>query len=141
MRVASEDQNPAFIVSTATFITYLGYSLVTFARNIDELARGGRAETLGVNVPISFYLDMIRNAPVHTLDRVRCPVFFLTGGKDNPFRKADALIGYEKMKEAGLPVKQLTIPEGDHGLDTTPETAALEVIEWLKEIGVTADTR
>jgi acetyl esterase/lipase len=138
MRVASEDNNPAFVISTATFITYLGYSLLTLAGNIESLCNGGRAETLGVNVPLSFYLDMIRNAPVHRLDKVRCPVFFLTGENDNPFRKADALIGYEQMVNSGLPARQCCMPGGDHGLETVAEAASEKVIEWLKEIRMIA---
>ena len=135
LRVAAENQHPAFVVSTATFITFLGKSMRAFADNFDLLCNGGLVETLGIDVPLSFYMDMIQNAPVHKLDQVRCPVFFLTGGCDNPFRKADALIGYELMSSKGLPTKQYTVPGGDHGLNSVASTAAEQVITWLKEIG------
>jgi len=65
---------------------------------------------------------------------IQCPVLFLQGGDDNPWRCADARLGYDLMKRNGLPATHIEIPGGDHGLDNVFEQAVCHSFDWLTTI-------
>jgi pimeloyl-ACP methyl ester carboxylesterase len=139
IRLSESTSKLAFVISTATclglFVNMLNGPTKVFIENWEGLRSGGTAQVFGVNFPIGFFDDFIRNAPVYSLDKVKCPVFFLQGGLDNVWRKTDSLIGFETMQRYGLPVKHVLIEDGGHGLDEVPEKSANEVMTWLREIG------
>ncbi len=140
LRLAEECPATAFVVSVATCLGLFigmphgpGQILV---ENWDTLIGGGTAEVFGIPFGLDFFKDFIGGAPVYDLKRIACPVFFLQGAADNPWRRSDAWTGYQVMKKNGLAAKYLEIEAGDHGLDNLPERCAQEVMAWLREIGI-----
>ena len=140
LRYAIQNRDLAFVVSVATC---LGSNIhmpngpgKQMVENWDKLLGGGSVELFGVPFKLDFFKDFIGHAPVFNLRDITCPVFFLTGADDNPFRRSDAWLGYTLMKQKGLNVRYFEIEGGNHVLDNVPDICAQEAITWLKSIGV-----
>jgi len=141
LRLAMECKGLAFIISVATCIsTHIGMSTggpgKIFADHIESLMNGGTAELFGVSFGIDFFKDTISNAPIMRMNDIKCPVFFLQGEADNPFRRSDAKMGFEFMQKTNQPAKYKEIKGGDHALDNRPEECVASVMNWLGEIAV-----
>ena len=141
LRMASEDERLSFIVSVGTCISsHIGMGsggpAKILADNMDKLLSGGTASIFGVDFKIDFYLDTISNAPIHVMDKIKCPVLFLQGTADNPFRCADAVMAYELMQKSGSSNKTAYMPieGGTHGLDNVAEEAIDRAFSWMMEI-------
>ena len=128
------------MISVATSISiHVGMSDCPHRRFLVEALERQSAEVpiyFGKAVGRGFYVDAETNAPVFSMERTRCPVLFLQGGKDNLWRRSDAWMGWQAMLRAGLPAKYVDLPEGDHGLDNVVEACARECLGWLREISV-----
>ena len=126
----------AFIVSVATCIgAFIGMPNPPgriFAENARALLEGKTASVFGTAFSQEFFHDFLTEAPVYRLRSIVCPVFFLQGADDNPWRRADAWLGFQLLKEQGA--KYMEIPGGDHGLDRVADIAAGAAMEWLREI-------
>jgi pimeloyl-ACP methyl ester carboxylesterase len=140
LRFAATSSLPAFVISVATCAgTHIhmpnppGRILVN---HINELAAGRTAELFGTQFGLEFFRDFLNEAPVYNLRSINCPVFFLQGARDNPWRRADAWLGHQLLKEKGA--KYLEVEDGDHGLDSAPDTAAREAFAWLQQIDFSA---
>jgi len=136
LRFAAEDHRVAFIISVATAISlniglHDGGPAKIFADNCKELLSGGQKEFFGFKFGSDFYIDTISNAPIHTIKNIKCPVLFLQGKKDNPFRCADAKMAYQLMAYDGLPVSHIEIDEGDHGLTNVVDEAIEHIFNWI----------
>jgi hypothetical protein len=88
--------------------------------NWDHLLAGGKVELYGYPCGLDYFKDFIGDAPIYHLAEVRCPVFFLEGGSDNPFRRTDGHLGYEVMRRAELSTAFLEISDGMHGMTLRP---------------------
>ncbi|GHV06651.1 hypothetical protein FACS1894217_05760 [Clostridia bacterium] len=136
LRLATEDKRIAFIVSVGTCIsTHIGMGkggpAKLFADNLGTLISGGIVNILSADFDINFYLDTISNAPIHTIDKIRCPVLFLQGTADNVFRCSDAKMAYEIMKQSNLAATHIEIKGGKHELDNVIKEAMNAVFDWL----------
>jgi len=139
LRLAAEDNRIAFIISVGTCISsHIGMNgggpAKIFADNYAELISGGKKEFFGVAFGIDFYIDTISNAPIYTVKDIKCPVLFLQGLKDNPYRCADAKMAYNIMKENGLSTKYIELAEGNHGLDNVSDEAIGQVFNWFSSL-------
>jgi pimeloyl-ACP methyl ester carboxylesterase len=105
-----------------------------FADNYTELISGGKKELFGVAFGIDFYIDTISNAPIYTIKDIKCPVLFLQGLKDNPYRCADAKMAYDIMKEKGLSATYIELPDGNHGLDNVSDEAIGHTFNWISSV-------
>jgi dipeptidyl aminopeptidase/acylaminoacyl peptidase len=141
LRLAACGRKLAFVVSVATCIgLFIDMPLPPgrlLAENLASLAAGGTAPVFGVPFGLEFFRDFLAGAPVHVLPSIACPVFFLQGANDNPWRRSDAALGYDLLRRAGVPTRHRELEGGGHGLDEVPERCADEVIHWLQEIGIT----
>ncbi|NOY57777.1 MAG: hypothetical protein GXO75_02435 [Calditrichaeota bacterium] len=145
LRFAETSNDLAFVVSVATCLSVHmnmpnGPGKV-FIDNFDSLVNGGTADVFRVPLDIHFFKDFIGKAPIHNLQSITCPVFFLQGSADNIYRRTDAWIGHEVMQKNNLSSKYLEMPDGNHGLDNVSEQCAGEIIEWLREIHVLSVNR
>lgn len=138
MRLACEDQRLAFIISVATCIsTHIlmgdGGPAKLLADNLDSLVSGGTAKISGIDFGINFYLDIISNAPIYSMDKIHCPVLFLQGTADTVYRCADAKMAYDLMAHNSPQIKSTYIPleGGNHGLDNVADKAVEKIFEWL----------
>jgi pimeloyl-ACP methyl ester carboxylesterase len=138
LRFAEISREVAFVVSVATclglFINMPNSPARILVDRLQSLTDGGTAEVFGTHFDLDFFKDFIGNAPVYNLQDISCPVFFLQGAADNPWRRSDAWVGYLVMQKNGQTVKYLEIEGGDHGLDNVPERCTQEVVTWLKEM-------
>jgi len=138
LRLASEDQRIAFIVSVGTCISaHIGMDrggpAKILADNLDRLLSGETAEIFGVNFGMNFYLDAVSKAPIHFMDKIGCPILFLQGTADNTFRCADAKMAYDLMTRCNPQAKAAYIPMegGTHELDNMADKAINIAFEWL----------
>lgn len=141
LRLASEEQRLAFIISVGTCISaHIGMGkggpAKILADNLETLLSGGTVNIFGIDFGINFYLDTISKAPIHNMDKIQCPVLFLQGTADNTFRCADAKMAYDLMINSNPQGKALYVPleGGNHGLENVSEKAADIVWDWLKRI-------
>ena len=141
LRLAAEDQRLAFIVSVGTCISaHIGMGkggpAKILADNLNSLLSGETAEIFGVNFGINFYLDTVSKAPIHFMDRIKCPVLFLQGTADNTFRCADAKMAYDLMTCNNPQTKATYIPleGGTHELDNMANEAINNTFSWLSLI-------
>jgi dipeptidyl aminopeptidase/acylaminoacyl peptidase len=65
------------------------------------------------------------------LPNIECPVLFLQGLKDNPYRCADAKMAYSIMKNNNLPAVYIELPDGNHGLDNVSDEAIGHIFNWF----------
>lgn len=140
-RFTAQDCRPAFLISVASCITpqidmERGGVCKVLAQQTEALVNGGTAEMFDQKFPLSFFQDTIINAPMFCLNQIKCPVFFLQGGSDNPYRRADAFLGYLLMNKSGITAKYLELSGGDHCLNGVEKQYCSEVINWLKEIQI-----
>ncbi len=130
----------AFVVSVATclglFIHMPGGPGRVLVENWESLVGGGTATFSKMQFGLEFFRDFVGRAPVYELQSINCPVFFLRGKKDNPWRRADAWLGSEVMSRHGLRAKHLELENGGHDLAEVPDQCAAEVMQWLREIGI-----
>lgn len=141
IRFAQNTDKPAFIISVATAIsTHIamgsGGPCKVMMDNLEILMNGGTAELFGVQFPMEFLRDEIQNTAIYSMDKIKCPVFFLQGADDNKWRISDAKFGYNLMFENGQNAKHFVVDGGDHGLNECSEICAEKSIEWLKEINI-----
>jgi acetyl esterase/lipase len=68
------------------------------------------------------------------LHTITCPILFLQGGADNPFRRSDGRLGCELLRAHGLPTAYFEIETGDHTLGNVPREGADAVPAWLQKI-------
>ncbi len=138
LRLAATDERISFIISVGTCISaqigmLSGGTAKLLVDNMEGLMSGGTANIFGIDFGIEFYKDTISNAPVHTLKDIKCPVLFLQGTADNPYRIADARTGYLVMKGNNLPATHIEIEGGTHGLDNVADEAVQNVLGWIEE--------
>jgi pimeloyl-ACP methyl ester carboxylesterase len=140
LRLAAASKKVAFVISVATalglFMDMPNGPGRTLVEHWDTLNGGGCATVFGTEFPLEFFRDFISRAPAYDLPHVTCPVFFLQGKLDNPWRRADAWLGFKVLEASGLPVKHVELDNGGHGLDEVPDLCAEEVMGWLREIGI-----
>jgi len=140
IRYAQRSDDLRFVISVATCISiHVGMSDSPHRRFLSEALARGSDEVppyFGKTVGRAFYVDAETGAPVFDMPKTRCPVFFLQGADDNPWRRSDAWMGWQVMLHAGLPVKYKEVPGGDHGLDNRADLCAEEILGWLREIGI-----
>jgi len=137
-RMAAEEQRLAFIVSVGTCIsTHFGMGnggpAKILADNLNGLLSNGTANLFGVDFGIDFFVDTISNAPIHTMNKVKCPVLFLQGTADNAFRCADAKMAYDLMTNNEPHPKASYVPleGGEHELDNIADEAMRIAFDWL----------
>jgi alpha-beta hydrolase superfamily lysophospholipase len=141
LRMAAEDQRLAFIISVGTCIsTHFGMGSGGPARlladNLDGLISGGTANIFGIDFGIEFFVDTISKAPIHSMYKIKCPVLFLQGTADNPFRCADAKMAYDLMtldKSHGK-TTYMPLEGGAHELDNMADEAMSIVFKWLMPV-------
>jgi pimeloyl-ACP methyl ester carboxylesterase len=140
LRLAATTQKVCFVISVATalglFIDMPNGPGRVLVDQWDELAGGGTAEVFGTRFTLDFFRDFIGRAPVYDLASITCPVFFLQGMLDNPWRRADAWLGCRVLEARGSPVRYRELPNGRHGLDEVADQCAEEVMAWLREINM-----
>jgi uncharacterized protein len=141
LRLAAEDKRISYVISVGTCISAHiamggGGPGKLLADNIQELSAGGKVKMFGIDFGLDFYLDTIKLAPVQTMDFITCPVLFLQGLEDNPFRISDTYLGYLMMRKSGHPVEHIEIDGASHSLDNKPEEAATICMRWISERGV-----
>jgi dipeptidyl aminopeptidase/acylaminoacyl peptidase len=141
LRLAARDTRLKAVCSVGSCVTVHigmggGGAAKRFAENRDALRAGERRSLFGVDFEEAFFLDDICNAPVHALHekKITCPVLFLQGLEDNPYRCADARLAYDLMRRAGLPAKLIEYPGGSHGLGEKAAEATEDLFGWLREI-------
>jgi len=137
-RMAAEEQRLAFIISVGTCIsTHFGMGsggpAKLLADNLNGLLSNGTVNFFGVDFGIDFLIDTISNAPIHTINKVKCPVLFLQGTADNAFRCADAKLAYDLMTndEPYTKTAYAPIDGGVHGLDNVADKAMRIAFDWL----------
>jgi len=136
LRLATEDMRLAFVISIGTCISaHIGMNgggpSKILADDLDKLLQGDTSKLFGVDFGMGFYLDTVSKAPIHTMDRIKCPVLFLQGMDDNPFRCADAKMGYDLSKNNHPQTAYISVENGNHGLDNMPEVATEIIFNWL----------
>lgn len=136
LRLAAEDNRLSFIVSVGTCISAhigmgAGGPAKILADNLENLISGGAATIFNVDFDINFYLDTISKVPIHTMDKINCPVLFLQGTADNAFRCSDAKMAYNIMKRANLQATHVELDGGTHELENMPDEAVNNVFAWL----------
>lgn len=141
LRFAQNSNKPAFIISIATAITaHIGMNdggpVKVMIDNLDDLLDGDTVELFGTSFKIDFYLDELKNLAVYSMDKIKCPVFFLQGAEDNIWRLTDAKLGYELMKQNNQVCKYFLVDDAGHGLDEKPKVCSQKSIEWLKDIDI-----
>ncbi|MCL2106117.1 MAG: prolyl oligopeptidase family serine peptidase [Oscillospiraceae bacterium] len=141
LRLAAQDQRVRFVCSVGSCITVhigmgQGGAAKCFGDNLEALLAGERRNLFGVDFEKEFFLDDMRNAPVHALHegKITCPVLFQQGLQDNAYRNSDALLGYELMRRKNLPGRYIEYPEGFHGLENVAGQATDDLFQWMKEI-------
>jgi pimeloyl-ACP methyl ester carboxylesterase len=139
LRLSAEDERLSFVISVGTCLsTHIGMNgggpAKLFAENYNYLSSGGTVKFFGADLGIDFYIDVLSKAPIHMMNKIKCPVLFLQGTADNVFRCADARMGYEIMKHAGLSAAYIELEGGSHGLDNMSDAAAGHVFNWLLPI-------
>ena len=141
LRLVAEDNRVCAAISNASCITHHfamneGGPAKRFAENAETLVNGRTFMSVGIDFGLEFYVDTINKAPMHTMDKIKCPVLFLQGQKDGIYRRLDAQLGYELMKEANCDNRTAYMPVegGNHDLDNMPEVAANKVFDWLLPI-------
>ncbi len=141
LRLAAEDERLSFIISVGTCIsTHIsmgsGGPAKLLADNLSRLLSGGTAKLFGIDFGIDFFVDTISNAPIHSLDKIVCPVLFLQGTADNPFRCADAKMGYDIITydNRHSKSKYISFEGGTHELDNVAGEAINTVFAWLMPI-------
>jgi len=143
LRYAATSTLPAFVISVATcaghFIQMPNPPGRILVNHIDELAAGKTVELFGTQFGLEFFHDFLNEAPVYNHSSINCPVFFLQGASDNPWRRADSWLGYQLLKSKGA--KHLEMENGDHGLDTVADAAANEAFTWLQQIDFTSGVK
>lgn len=138
LRMAAEGQRLAFVVSVGTCISaHIGMEKGGPAKllgdNLNDLLSGGTANIFDVDFGIDFYIDTISKAPIHTMDKIQCPVLFLQGTADNAFRCSDAKIAYDLMIHSHTQTQatHIELEGGTHELDNMADKAISIVFEWL----------
>lgn len=130
----------AFVISIATclglYINMPRSPARTFVENAEAMLVGERRNVFDIAFPEAFFRDFVEGAPVFTVASIECPVFFLQGTNDDPFRRSDAWLGKELRRTAGRPVAYREIEGGDHGMGKKAEEGASAVLDWLIDIGV-----
>ncbi|MDD4493936.1 MAG: hypothetical protein PHV32_06255 [Eubacteriales bacterium] len=139
LRLAAEDDRIAFIISVGTCISsHIGMGgggpSKIFADNYHELLSGGKKEIFGISFGAEFYIDTISNAPIQTIKMIKCPILFLQGLKDNPYRCADARMAYQLMKNENLKATLIEIADGNHELENVIEEALYHLFSWFKSM-------
>jgi len=136
LRLAAEDDRIKFLVSVGTCIsTHIfmrtGGPSKWLADNLQLLMSGGTFK----DFKLDFLMDTISNAPIHTMDKIQCPVLFLQGTADNTFRCADAKMAFDliSQKNPALPT-YISLEGGTHELDNMADEAINIVFEWLMPI-------
>ena len=139
LRFAAEDNQLAFVVSVGTCISsHIGMGsggpAKIFADCYRELLSGGKKEIFGIPFGFEFFVDTVSNAPIHTIQKIKCPTLFLQGLSDNPHRCADAKTAYLLMKKGNPLVKYVDFSGGNHELENVIDEALRHMFEWLISI-------
>jgi len=132
LRFAAEDQRIAFVVSVGTCIsTHIfmnsGGPAKWLSDNVEALVNGDLINGFGID----FCCDTVSNSPIHTMKNIKCPVLFLQGTADNPYRIADARMGYQIMSQNGLNASHIEFDIGTHELDNVIDEAMKYMFDWL----------
>src|ERR687886_1300173 len=130
LRCAIDTHKLAAGIAVATFLGHYvsmpNGPAKLFIDHLDTLLAGGTVELFGdqSRYGLDFFKDCIGGAPIYRLHTITCPILFLQGGADNPFRRTDARLGYEVMRAHGLPAAYQEIAAGDHVLGNVPREGA-----------------
>jgi len=96
LRFAAQHPKPRFVVSIGSLIGLCtqmpnppGKVLV---EQWDKAVAGGPLRMKDTEINLEFFKDFIAGQPVHFLHQIKCPVFFLEGSADNPYRRTDGLV-------------------------------------------------
>jgi len=146
LRFGAENHSIAFIVSVATCISshigmHQGGPAKILADCASALFSGEKKELFGTSFGVDFFIDTVSNSPIHKLGDIQCPVLFLQGLNDNPFRCADAKMGYELMRRNDLPATYIEIPGGNHCLENVIDEAMSNMFGWLSAVIPSAPSR
>ena len=136
LRFASENDQVAFVVSVGTCVSsHIGMGnggpAKIFADHYEELLSGGKKELFGIPFGAEFFIDTVSGAPIHSLNKIKCPTLFLQGLADNPFRCADAKMAYQLMRKENLPATYFDFAGGNHELENVIDEALSRMFEWL----------
>lgn len=141
LRFAAASPGPLCVVSIATCLGHFinmadGGPARTLLANLDALSAGGTAPVFSTPFPLDFYRDFLKEAPVHTVQDVPCPVLFLEGGADNPYRRSDGRLGHLIRQRHGRPSMHHEVEGGDHGLFNKGEERNGRVMAFLQDSGL-----
>jgi uncharacterized protein len=140
LRFAHQAADCAFAISVATclglYISMPNSPARSYVQETEELLGGGQAPVFGMLFPLAFFRDFVEHAPIYDVHEIACPVLFLQGSEDNPFRRSDAWLGYQLRHRAGTPVEYVEVEGGDHGLGARAEESTAIVVSWLQGIHV-----
>ncbi|TKJ05767.1 alpha/beta hydrolase [Bacillus cereus] len=86
-------------------------------------------------VTLSFFNVMLETEPCADMNDFKTPTFFLYGENDNPWRKADAILGYEILKKNNISTHIQEIRNGDHCLLNTNVQPPLSnlIVDWISK--------
>jgi predicted acyl esterase len=141
LRFAAGNPSLRFVISLATVLG-AHHSMLgggpgrQLAVHWDELQAGGKAQLADDHFPLAYYKDLMGYQPIQEMKRIHCPVFFLEGSADNPYRRADGWLGHLLHQRDGFPSKYLEIQDGDHGCFNLGEERNQVIFDYLKELGV-----
>ena len=81
LRCAIDYATPAFVVSIATCASpnYGNWPAEILCRDLEALQRGETRDCCGLQFKLSFFLDAVGRAPIYSIHKIECPVFFLQG--------------------------------------------------------------
>ena len=138
LRFASKDERIAFVASVGTCVSsHIGMRnggpSKIFVDSCQELLSGEKKAIFGIDFGVDFYTDTIRNAPLYNLDTVKCPVLFLQGLRDNPFRCADARLAVDIMKRGNLNAELIEYESGTHELENVIDEVMDDLFSWLPQ--------
>lgn len=135
LRFACAHRTPALVISSATALgLYIGMPEgpgKILIDNLDTLVGGGTAPVFGTQFSLDFFRDFIGNQPVYAMHTIKCPVLFLEGSADNPYRRSDGWLGYQIMKRKGLDATLIEVEGGDHGLGNREDEKNHHLVSFL----------
>ncbi|QCJ47636.1 S9 family peptidase [Haloprofundus sp. MHR1] len=108
-------------------------NFVTFLENTGEWRRELREAEYGSLEEDREFLESI--SPIHSIDRIQCPLFVLHGENDPRVPVGEAHQIVERARERGVPVRELVFDDEGHGFSKLEnrKTAYASIVEFLDE--------
>ena len=141
LRFAARDPRPRCVVSLGTVLGHFigmheaGGPAKVLLGHLDGLLQGGKAPLFEASFPFAFFRDFLENAPVHSVKNITCPVFFLEGTADNPYRRSDGQLGHLLRQAHGLKSRHQELEGGVHGLWNLGDERNRLIVDFLAESG------